>query len=110
MNQAGRLTKLATATLFTVMLSANAASATANAATSSEPTTTAASTSAQQGHCGYHHHGPSEDWYGHCTTDGSVVQVRVVYDFAPDRTRCFGPGDWYLGTNASNAYYTGRLC
>ena len=91
-----------TFTRTTAMLGVAAAAA-ALLATPAAATTTA--------DCGYFIRG-IEAYYGHCTSDGSHIQIRMDLVGEPDRNRCVGPGETHLGPALiyRGAYYTGRLC
>jgi hypothetical protein len=63
--------------------------------------------------CGYSESGGSA-WYNHCTSDGSVVQVMLVYTAGGDSGApvCMHPGLTKIGPSwlYKNAYYVGKLC
>jgi hypothetical protein len=63
--------------------------------------------------CGYSESGGSA-WYNHCTSDGSVVQVMLVYfdGGTSGAPVCMHPGETKLGPSwlYKNAYYVGKLC
>jgi hypothetical protein len=63
--------------------------------------------------CGYSESSGSA-WYNHCTSDGSVVQVMLVYfdGSTSGAPVCMRPGLKKLGPSwlYKNAYYVGKLC
>ncbi|MFF1452076.1 DUF6355 family natural product biosynthesis protein [Streptomyces sp. NPDC058274] len=48
----------------------------------------------------------------HCTTDGSVIEIKIDRINEWDTKHCVRPGITQLGTTSQirNAWYTGKLC
>jgi hypothetical protein len=60
--------------------------------------------------CGFNR----DEWYRHCTNDGSHVLITAEDFWGTEYTRCVGPGETFLGDlsywRITGAWYIGFTC
>jgi hypothetical protein len=60
--------------------------------------------------CGFNH----DEWYVHCTNDGSHILITAEDFWGTEYTRCVGPGETFLGDlsywTITGAWYIGYTC
>jgi hypothetical protein len=61
--------------------------------------------------CGYSE-SEGRAWYNHCTSDGSLIVIKIDMVLQDDRWYCVGPGVSRLWSSANSrgAWYTGDGC
>ncbi|MGK3206091.1 DUF6355 family natural product biosynthesis protein [Amycolatopsis sp. MEPSY49] len=61
--------------------------------------------------CGYSE-SDGHSWYNHCTSDGSLIVIKIDEVLQKDRWYCVAPGVTYLAAsvNTRGAWYTGEGC